>query len=523
MTRPYRLGLLVGIVLLGSAAFTAAAELADAAKAAAGPPFKAGFAERDITPGPGMEAPGGYGKARHGDKRHSACMVRAAVFDDGKTRVAVVGIDALGVRRDTVQAARKAIQERCGIEPSAVMISASHSHSAGPTLGAIPGDWPEATGLLKSLIFEKSTNSDPAYLAKVEQAIADSVVEADGKRVESRCAAGFGLAEGVAFNRRFRMKDGTSATHPGQDNPHVIEPAGPVDPQVGVIGAWNAEGKLLGCIVNFACHATTGPGGISADYIHYIEKAVRGLMGDDVVVVFVPGMSGDITQVDNRSPYAVPQFGEHASRLLGGRVGTAALDVLLSARSGAGAFAPVAAESTVLEIKRRVPRPERVTKALELVQKAPDSPGVDATEWTFAKEIVILDAIVKKEPLGEVEVQAIQVGPAVFLSCPAEYFCEFGLDLKAGSKFPFTFPVSLANDSIGYVPTEEALSPTGGGYETRLTSYSNLEPTAGRQIRDALLALAAKLTPRAAPQPPALPPKTEGSTWTYGAVPPELD
>ena len=125
--------------------------------------------------------------------------------------------------------------------------------------------------------------------------------------------------------------------------------------------------------------------------------------------------------------------------------------------------------------------------------------------------------------MREVEVQAIQVGPAVFLSCPAEYFCQYGLDLKAGSKFPLTFPVSLANDSIGYVPTEEALSPTGGGYETRLTSYSNLEPTAGSQIRDALLAIAHKLTPGAVPEPPRLPEKTEGSTWNYCAVPAELD
>src|SRR5438067_6848880 len=109
-----------------------------------------------------------------------------------------------------------------------------------------------------------------------------------------------------------------------------------------------------------------------------------------------------------------------------------------------------------------------------MVQKDPNQVGI--TDWVFAKEIVLLDASLKRNIAANVEVQAVQLGPAVFISNPAELFVEFGLELKKRSPFRFTFPVELANGCVGYVPTEEALSPTGGGYETRLTSYSNLEP-----------------------------------------------
>lgn len=487
------------------------------ANAADSPTMKAGLAEADITPEPGMEKPGGYGKA-YNKEVHDPCKVRVAVFDDGNMRVALVGVDALVVRRPLVEAARKRICERCGIRPEAILIGASHSHSSGPTGMILPGEFDQASEFVRKLAYEKSSCADAKYLTHVENQIVEAVCRADANRGAARCGVGVGVENQVAYNRRHRMKNGLSYTHPGQGNPDMLDYAGPTDPQVGVIGVWDAKGeKLLGCVVNYACHATCSPGGTSANWIYYMEQVIRGAMNPEAIVVFLQGACGDVTQVDNLSPY-VRLPGERWSQLVGGRIGAEAVKVLLSMEPGT--LTPLDAKVKCWDIARRKPSSDHVKQAMELVQKDPKQVG--STEWTFAKETVLLDALVAKEPVKKgVEVQAIQVGPVVMLTNPAEYFCQFGLDIKAGSPFRFTFPVELANDCVGYVPTEEAFGPHGGGYETRLTSYSNLEPTAGRQMAEAAIELAKQMRPGAVPERAKAPVAKEA--WGYGRVPPELD
>ena len=181
VTRPCRISLSAGFLamLLTGPASAAAADK---------PVFKAGFAERDISPSVGMEQPGGYGKAYH-RAFHDPCKVRAAVFDDGKTRVAIVGIDALFIRRQTVESVRAAIQKKCGIGPESILISASHTHSGGPIGYYLPGEFDDASPLVRSLVYDKTVCANPEYLAKVEKAIVEAVVRGRRQRAPRRGAA----------------------------------------------------------------------------------------------------------------------------------------------------------------------------------------------------------------------------------------------------------------------------------------------------------------------------------------------
>lgn len=506
------------IVCLLSASVASDARMAIAEHPSAGAEkpaeLKAGFAERDITPEIGMETPGGYGKT-YCRVIHDPCKVRAAVLDDGKTRVALVSVDGCVIFRQVVQDAREAIQRQCGIPHHAVLIGATHSHSSGPLGDVQPGQYDHASPLVKRLAYERSACADPRYLKRVHQQIVDAVCEADKLRTPSQAGVGKGLARGLAFSRRMRMKNGQVWTHPGQGNPDILDYASPGDPEVGVLGAWDASGKLRGCVVNFACHATTSPGGISANYIYYLEKVIRGYYGPDVIVLFFPGDAGDMTQVDNLSPYANPD-GDRWAQIVGGSLGAEALKALLNMPTGP--LLPLDARNEVLSINRRVPSPQRVQRAYEIVQQDPKQ--VNPTELTFATQIVLLDALLQKGVATEVEVQAIQVGPAVFLASPGELFCQYQLDQKARSPFPVTFCVSVANGFNGYVPTDESFGPHGGGYETRLMSNSNLEVGAGRRIVETALKLAGQMQPGPMPQRPKAPPFH--ASWPYGNVPPEV-
>ena len=484
--------------------------------------MKAGFYDADITPPMGSQAPGAYRKYFHSGIRDKV-KARAAVFADGRNTVAMIGLDLLVIDAQAVNLIREAVERKTGgkIKSANIMVSASHTHSSGPCFGFRAAELQKAPQLVRTLALECSINIEPDYERLVVERASDAACLAFNKMDAVKFSAGSGQEGAAVFNRRIRMKDGRVLTHPGKGNPDILEPAGPIDPEVGVIGGWRENDTLAGCVVNYACHGTTWGGAVSADWISAMEKTIRAVYGQEVVVVFLNGACGDITQVDNiglRKNY----FKEEWLNIIGTRVGAEAVKVLVSSEKGD--LAPVKSVSRKIEIKHRVQSPENLKKAFKTVRRmVSNRSNWGKDEFIWAKERILLDYILKHEKTKKVEIQAIQLGPAVFLSNPAEYFCSLGLEIKkaARKRFPFVYVVELANDIVGYVPDAEAFQNTGGGYETRLTAYSNLEPSAGKKITEACIALAGKLRPGKVPMGPQSEPWR--GPWQYGNVSPEIE
>jgi len=470
--------------------------------------MEAGFYTTDITPYIGMEKPGGYGKS-YITSIHDRLKARAAVVSDGKEKAAIVGIDSLVIQSFKATARiRSEIKKRTGIKESSIMIAASHTHMGGPFFGLMEDDYTSAPPLIKKLVSEYSTIPDPVYYEYLIGQIVTAVCEADRRLTPATLSGGKGFEGSVVFNRRFRMKNGRTFTHPGKGNREIISPAGPIDPEVGVISAWDSKDNLLGCIVNYACHGTTFNGGVSADWIYYLDKTISDAMGNSVVV-FLNGACGDVTQVNNLSK-GEAEFGEKWADIVGASVGAEAIN------------APVAFKTSTVRLKRRKPSQERVTESLKIVENGLRTMRTSRfeTEWIFAKELLIANYLCEKEPEVTVEIQGIQIGPAVFLANPSEFFCQLGIDIKKRSRFPLTFVVELANDCIGYVPDEGAFKPEGGGYETVLTGYSNMEITAGSKIVETSLKIAEGFKPGLLPETEKI--DVPRPPWGYGVLGPDL-
>ncbi len=233
---------------------------------AAGQPFLAAAARRDITPREPVPM-WGYGARRDALSEGvlDPLYADALVLASGGEKLAIVGLD-LG--RSPSERSLNNIRERllreAGIRWS--ILGGSHTHH-GPVL-ELADEEGKGRGRFDGAL---------RYYRQLEDSIVEAVLEANAKLEPARFAAGAVELAGWNANRHTKL-----------------EPR-PVDPVLAVLRVDRRSGGPLAVLVNWAAHPTTLPPStlkFSADYVGSLKEIVRKETGG--AAVFLQGAAGDL-------------------------------------------------------------------------------------------------------------------------------------------------------------------------------------------------------------------------------------
>jgi hypothetical protein len=385
--------------------------------------LRAAVAKVDITPPEGTRVEG-HPRQTHGVR--DPLRAGLLLLDDGKTKAAIVTLDTLAAWDDMVAGLRAAIADRTGTPASNILVAASHNHS-GPGFAR-----------------------DSAWARDTVAKIASAAAEATGAK--RRVTIGYGEGRiSFSINRR-KVINGKAVVR--------LNPDGPNDTRVKVLrfddGRSLAPMALIMHAVCHPCFFTWGddvsapyPRGfpmMSADFPGEAQTVVEKFYDGKTKALFLQGCAGDIRPNLPGYPYRCAD--ESDIQWAGCDLGSAV--VRTSSRS-------VVRE----ELARRPPHYQ-----IRCASKVVSLPG--------------------KEGLVRAELQALKVGPYLFLTMPGEPMVEFGFHVEtaiADRAIPIV--VGYANGSIGYIATAESYKV--GGYEP---GQSRLKPEAEALIYEQLDLLA---------------------------------
>lgn len=398
--------------------------------------FRVGFGESDITPPHGLFMCGSL-DPRTNEGTTDPLGSHALVAESGGRRIAIVGVDLVGLPKALSDEIIADAAGRTGIAPDDIMIACSHTHSGPYT----------AEGLYSEQV------TDAEYLSTLPDRIGASVAQAAGRVEPARMYMGRSLVHHGIHNRRVICPDGKvlNTWMPQALNdlaliPQVLGTAGPVDPELWVLRFDRPDGSTLGIFYNFSLHTNSKSGHTwSADYPCVVAEHMREAYGPEVVSVYTPGACADInvTQGGVKWRESAAYFAEQA---------------VDAARRAIVVEGPVPVGAIRREIT--VPRRDPADQPPEAIGRL-NWGGAGGRADVFDRQA---DLVASMPEQLTVVVGAARIGPFAIATNPGELFVEHGLTIKRRSPFRHTVVSELTNDLIMYQPTRQAFAQQG--YET---------------------------------------------------------
>jgi hypothetical protein len=461
--------IVIAALVCGSSAALAADEL------------QAGVAVVDITP-PIPFRMHGYFYERLSTGTKDPLHARAVVFQQGKETAAFVFCDLVGIPYAETAPARKKASDATGIPVDHMTVTGTHTHT-GPQFFMSINDYWHDEAVAK---FGKDPYDSEGYRQTLIDKVASAIVQAKAALTPVELKAGFAREDRISFNRRYHMKGGAVRFNPAINNPDIIGPAGPIDPQVGIISLSKIGAKEpSSAIVSFAMHPDTTGGGTlySADYIHALDQRMKKTFGPEFTTLFGTGTCGDI---NNRNVHTEKQrMADELGSMLGDTVaGAIEKDTL----------APVKQPSLAVR-STKVPANLQEINEADIAKAKAGMARLGAKDFPFmeaVKACQVMDLVRLKKIWGDtvpLEVQAYRLNDdTAIVTLPSEIFVNLGLTIKASSPFKTTLVLELSNDSVAYIPTKQAFME--GSYEV---TNSRVERGTGEKLVEAAIGLLKEL------------------------------
>jgi hypothetical protein len=258
-------------------------------------------------------------------------------------------------------------------------------------------------------------------------------------------------------------------SHPEPPTEVLLSRDGAVDDSVNVATFRDGEGRPIAILVNATCHPVYEMciPSVSPDYPGELTTMLDEFY-DGAVCLFLNGAAGNVNPTTVSS--GPEESRRHATAL--------AKSVRLAIETATPEILPY------LQFRRQ---------AFDLSTRLPQGEDVG----------VKLSA----------EIVGLRVGSAALLFLPGEPFAETALAVRHASVFDFTAIVGFAEETIGYVPTDQAFAE--GGYEASFGPWSLVAPGSERRLRQEAVSLLENLMVGAEEFSPAA---ASPAPHTFGAV-----
>ncbi len=400
--------------------------------------MQAGFSKVRITPplGTRMSGFGGRDQAHGCDGVEDDLYVRVLVLEDAGRRLAIAGYDLLFFQRAFADRLTAAVVRAAGVEPHAVLLNASHTHS-GPCVDA----WG----------YNGFVPPEEAYRNSVEAATFRAATEAVEGLHPARLKAGAGVSS-LPVSRR--KPDGRGGV---EWRPY---PGGEACGSMPVLWLETECGRPVCLVYSVACHPSTlGGWRISADYPGVASALLEAQFG--APALFLQGAGGDskacVITNGHDGVAASWRSGTSADVAAAGRL--VADEVAAVVQAGLTDCTPdLAARMEEVRLPLQMPLPGRA----ELEALRADETGAGLKRQWAGRQLALLAEGDQREPAAAVRVQVLRIADTVrMVAVEGELVAELGNQILARLGAGVHFALGYSNGTGLYLPSSRMIPENG--------------------------------------------------------------